>query len=118
MKTLQRGILGVVALLLASAVQTFGIEGLKLTIHCPDVWLSWPSVDGETYIVQYRETLNTNTPWVTLTNALLADSTTNITIFVHANRVDCPTGQIFGMMLSGGGGGNSLSGATSERQEF
>jgi hypothetical protein len=34
-------------LLLASALQSFAIEGLKLTVHCPDVWLSWPSVEGE-----------------------------------------------------------------------
>jgi len=108
MKTIKRGIIGVVALiLLTSTVQTFGIEGLKLSVHCPDVWLTWPSVDGETYIVQYRETLGTNTPWITLTNSLPADSATNTTIFVHSNRVDCPTGQIFGMMFSGGGGGGS-----------
>ena len=109
MKTLKRSIIGAVALFLASAVHTFGIEGLKLTIHCPDVVLSWPSMEGETYMVQYRETLDTNSTWIWLTNALPAEVGTNLTVFVHSNRVDCPTGQIFGMMFSGGGDGSGES---------
>jgi len=118
MKTLQRGIIGVAALLLASAVQLFAIEGLKLSIHCPDVWLSWPSVEGETYIVQHRGTLDTNSTWVTLTNALPAASGTNLTTFVHCNQVDCPTGQIFGMMFSGDGQSGAASlGGESEQKE-
>jgi hypothetical protein len=116
MKTLQRGVIGVVARLLTSAVQTSGIEGLKLSIHCPDVWLSWPSVEGQYYIVQWREDLSTNSTWVTLTNLLPAETGTNITTFVHSNRVDCPTGQIFGMMFSGAG--SSGSGSESEKEDF
>lgn len=113
------GIIGVGTLLLGSAVHTFAIEGLKLTVRCPDVVLSWPSVEGEYYIVQWRETLSTNTPWVTLTNYLLAGSGTNITVYTHSNRVDCPTGQVFGMMLSGSGGGGSESLSSSgERKTF
>lgn len=78
------------------------IEGLKLTVRCPDVVLSWPSAAGETYIVQWRETLSPEAPWVTLTNYLPAEWGTNITTFTHSNRVDCPLGQVFGMMnLSG-----------------
>ena len=68
----------------------------------PYAILSWPSLDGETYIVQYRPTLNTNTPWVTLTNSLPADSGTNITFFVHSNIVQCPTN------ASSFGGGTNL----------
>jgi len=117
MKTLQRGIIGVGALLLASAVQTFAIEGLKLSVHCPDVWLSWPSVEGDYYIVQWREDLSTNSTWVTLTNLLPAETGTNITTFVHSNRVDCPTGQIFGMMMTSGGGGDSFSGSEGDQKD-
>ncbi len=89
------------------AVHTFAIEGLKLSVHCPDVWLSWPSAEGETYIVQFRETLDTNSAWITLTNGLPAQTGTNLTTFIHSNRVDCPTGQIFGMMFTGGGAGSA-----------
>jgi hypothetical protein len=32
------------------------IEGLKISAHCPDIVISWPSKAGETYIVQYRAT--------------------------------------------------------------
>jgi hypothetical protein len=53
---------------------------------------------------------------VTLTNLLPAESGTNLTIFVHTNRVDFPTGQIFGMMMSGGGG-DSLLGSESEQKD-
>ena len=110
MKTIKPRILASIAcLLFASTVPTFAIEGLKIKVHCPDVWLSWPSVDGETYIVQYRPTLDTNDTWVTLTNSLPADTGTNLTMFVHSNMVDCPPGQIFGMMSSGGGSGESFS---------
>ncbi len=100
----------------SAAVHTFGIEGLKLRIHCPDVVLSWPSVEDETYMVQYRETLDTNSVWIWLTNSLPAEVGTNLTIFIHSNRVDCPTGQIFGMMFNGGGGGAGES-ETEDAQE-
>ena len=71
MKTIIPRIL-LTCILVVHASQGLAIEGLKLSIHCPDVWLSWPSVEwnGETYIVQYRETLDTNSQWITLTNAL------------------------------------------------
>ncbi len=111
-------LIGVAALLLVTTIHTQAIEDLKLTIHCPDVVLSWPSVEGENYIVQWRETLGTNTPWVTLTNYLPAETGTNITTFTHSNRVDCPTGQIFGMMFSGATGGGSESENQSEKKSY
>lgn len=104
MKNIKHAIIGAATLLLVSAVHTPAIEGLKITIRCPDVVLSWPSIEGENYIVQWRETLNTNTPWVTLTNYLPAELGTNITTFTHSNRVDCPPGQVFGMMSMSSGG--------------
>lgn len=86
----------IASLFLASSLYVSGIEGLKLTIRCPDVVLSWPSIEGENYIVQFRETLSTNTPWVTLTNCLPAESGTNITTFTHSNRVECPSEEMLG----------------------
>jgi hypothetical protein len=93
--------------LIASTTTSFAIEGLKLTIRCPDVVLSWPSTNDETYVVQYRPTLDTNSTWTTLTNFLPAKIGTNITTFVDSNRVDCPPGQVFGM-LAIEGDGNSV----------
>ncbi|HET7624596.1 MAG TPA: hypothetical protein VFM25_04965 [Verrucomicrobiae bacterium] len=48
--------------LTAATPHTFAIEGLKVSVQCSNVVLSWPSVEGETYIVQYR-------PDLTSTNA-------------------------------------------------
>lgn len=87
-------------LVLAASLRTFAIEGLKLQIHCPNVVLSWPSTNGETFLVQYRANLNTNTAWETLTNFLPATTGTNITSFTHSNQVDCPVGQVFGMQAA------------------
>jgi len=109
MKTIKQGVITAAAVLLASIAQTFAIEDLKIKVVCPDVVLSWPSAEGETYIVQYRATLDTNDAWVTLTNSLPAVSSTNLTTFVHSNMVDCPAGQVFGMMSGGGGSGGSSS---------
>jgi len=91
---------------LLSVVHSSAIEGLNISVHCPDVWLSWPSVEGETYIVQNRPDLTTNSTWTTLTNLFPAATGTNRTVFVHSNQVACPTGQIFGMKFSGGGSGS------------
>ncbi|MEI2727331.1 MAG: hypothetical protein V9H26_28685 [Verrucomicrobiota bacterium] len=104
MKKTSQGLIVALAILFAATTQVFAIEGLKLQIRCPDVVLSWPSTNDETYLVQYRETLSTNTPWETLTNLLAAEMGTNITTFAHSNRVDCPAGQVFGMMMESSGG--------------
>lgn len=117
MKSIKGGICTSLGIFLLATPNLFAIEALKLQIHCPDVVLSWPSIEGDTYIVQYRETLSTNTPWVTLTDSLPAETTTNITTFVHSNRVDCPTGQIFGMMISDGGD-NSGFDSESKQKDF
>lgn len=94
MKNLNKSILGAGMLLWLSAAHSIAIEGLKLSVHCPDVWLSWPSVEGETYIVQHRPDLSPNSVWTTLTNSLPAATGTNLTVFVHSNQVDCSVGQV------------------------
>src|SRR5690554_4046196 len=110
------GRLIVVLVLALLAFPTSAIEGLKLQVRCPDVVLSWPSVEGDYYIVQWREDLSTTSTWVTLTNLLPAEMGTNLTTYVHSNRVDYPTGQIFGMLFSGGGSGSSSLESESENE--
>lgn len=113
MKILRQKLIVVLASLLFIVASSQAIEGLKLQIICPDVVLSWPSVEGATYIVQYRPTLDPITPWQTLTNNLPAGTGTNVTFFVHSNRVDCSAGQIFGMGLLPDGGNAMVSSAAS-----
>jgi hypothetical protein len=108
MKVTTQGLIGAVALFLASAVNTSAIEGLKISVECSDVILSWPSMEGEPYIVQYRPTLDPATPWLTLTSSLYADWGTNKTFFVHSNAVQyppCDGGGSFAMMSGGEGEG-------------
>ena len=73
-------------MLLAFALQSFAIEGIKLIVRCPDVVLSWPSVEGETYIVQHRETLDPEL-WVTLTNSLPAESSPTLALKAPVYRL-------------------------------
>ena len=102
MKTTKQGArLAVFAALVASSASVSAIEGLQISVQCPDVVLGWPSTSGENYIVQWRPSLSTNTPWVTLTNSLPADWTTNWTVFVHSNQVQCSSGGT--NSFSGGG---------------
>jgi hypothetical protein len=103
----------IVIALFSASLSGFGIENLKITVQCPDVVLSWPSQAGETYIVQYRPTLNTNTPWMTLTNNLPAATGTNWTSFIHANVIaDCPPPE-----APAGGGAQAASSWTSMSEE-
>ncbi len=102
MKTMRHVIIGAVALSFASAVHTFAIEGLKIAVQSSNVVLSWPSTNGETYIVQYRPTLNTTSSWTTLTDFYPAATGTNITFFVHSNIVQYP--QILDSGTNSGGG--------------
>jgi hypothetical protein len=89
----------------ASAISSFAIEKLHISVQCSNVVLSWPSADGETYIVQYRKTLDSSDGWQTLTSSLPAVSGTNVTSFVHSNAVQNPCncgGGSFAAMSSSG----------------
>ena len=97
METITRKSL-LLACLLISSTSAMAIECLDLSLQCSNVVLHWPSVEGETYIVQYRPNLETNATWQTLTNSLPADAGTNLTVFVHPNVVQNPN--------CGGGGGS------------
>ena len=73
-----------------TALQTFAIEGLQLSVQCSNVCLAWPSVETETYIVQYRQSLTDSNGWQTLTASLAAEIGTNRTVFIHSNIVQHP----------------------------
>jgi hypothetical protein len=84
-------------ILFASVISSFAIEGIQVSVQSSNVVLSWPSLTNETYIAQYRHTLQSTDSWATLTNYFPASQTTNITYFIHSNSVD------FGTPPSGGG---------------
>lgn len=92
MRTRVSALIGVVTLVLLIAPHSRAIEGLRISVPCPDVVLAWPSVEGETYIVQYRQALDTNSTWITLTNYMPNNAGTNWTTFVHSNQLQCPSG--------------------------
>ena len=98
MKAIQLAIIVTIISALASPVVSLAVDDLKISINCPDVVLRWPSKEGETYIIEHRTTLDTNTPWRTLTTDYPASTGTNLTYYVHPDQVPCPPGQIFGMM--------------------
>jgi len=105
------------ALLLSTAVHTLAIEGLKLTLQCQDVVLTWPSVEGETYIVQYRPSLDTNSTWQTLTASLPAETGTTNTTFIHSNVVQmaqCANGDSFAPLASSGSENSLIAEPTEE----
>lgn len=77
------GIIGVL-ILLVSGVSSFAIEGLKVSVQSTNVLLSWPSATNETYIAQYRQTLNATDSWATLTNYLSAATNATTTIFSNS----------------------------------
>jgi hypothetical protein len=74
------------------ASPAFAIEGLQISVQSSNVVLSWPSVESETYLVQYRSTLSATEGWTTLTNYFPAMTGTNVTCFVHSNVVQHPAG--------------------------
>ena len=112
MKTITKGVIITAAVLLASNLHTFAIEGLKLSVQCSNVVLSWPCLDdgSETFIVQYRQTLDPGTPWQTLTTSHFAEFGTNVTYYVHSNIVQnpvCGGGGSFAAMAESGSGDTS-----------
>jgi hypothetical protein len=105
MKAIKPAVVGAVAsLFVASAIPSFAIEGLQISVQSSNVVLSWPSVDGSgaNYIVQYRQTLDGTDAWQTLASSWPAASGTNITFFVHSNAVNYPTGSYDGGTNGGG----------------
>jgi len=93
------------------------LKGLNISVHGSDIWLSWPSVEGETYIVQYRPDLTTNLTWITLAVNLPAATGTNLTVFIHSNQVACHTRQTIGMKFSSDGNGTETLESETKRED-
>jgi hypothetical protein len=85
MNSFRRGAL--IAGLLSFNIHALAIEGLRISVQCPDVVLGWPSNPGETYIVQWKQALESTNDWLTLTDFFPAATGTHWTSFVHSNQV-------------------------------
>jgi|SRR5579883_395027 len=90
--------LGVLALWVTCSVPLKAVEGLQVSVQGTNVVLTWPSVDGDTYVIERSAGLTTNTNWICLSNTFPAASGTNITVFVDYGAVS---------NLNYGGGTNS-----------
>jgi len=88
------------AALLASAFSAPAITNTTIAVSSTNLVLSWPSHGYESYLIQYRQTLDPTDAWSTLANAYPANST-NRTTFTIYGAVPPPNTN----GGSGGGGG-------------
>ncbi len=98
--------------------KTFAIEGLSIAVPSTNAVLSWPSDSSETYIIQYRHTLDATDSWSTLADYYPADSSTNITHYIDTNPLDYGSGGSgggsFSMSMSSSGSSSSRMSSSSE----
>jgi hypothetical protein len=83
--------------LLISGFTAQAITNTAIAVSGTNIVLSWPSYGYESYLIQYRQTLDPSDSWSALTNAYHANST-NRTTFTIYGVVPPPT--------TGGGSGN------------
>ncbi len=101
MKIINQAVFEAVALLFASAIHSFAITNTAIAVSGTNLVLSWPSYGYESYLVQYRQTLNSTDSWSVLTNAYPANST---------NRTTCTLYGLVPPPASGGGGSGNIVG--------
>jgi hypothetical protein len=99
MKTFILIIIATAILLFVAAVPSFAVDGLQVSVQDADATLTWPSKEGETFVVQYRHTLDPSDSWQTLAPAWPAAAGTNVTSYVHYGIVQYPP--------AGSGGGTN-----------
>jgi hypothetical protein len=116
MKTIAKTITVGVVMCLLFTFRAVAIEGLQLSLQCSNVVLSWPSVEGETYIIECRPTLDANSSWQRLASDLPAEIGTSTTAFVHSNAVQYPNceGGSFAAMSFGEGESTALVAAVED----
>lgn len=84
-------------MLFASAISSSAITNTAIAVSGTNIILSWPSFGYESYLVQYRQTLDPSDSWSALTNAYHANSTNRTTLTLRG-AVTAP----------GGGGGQFM----------
>ncbi len=98
MKTTEKLVL--FAVLLVSGFSSHAITNTAIAVSGTNIILSWPSFGYESYLVQYRQTLNPGDSWSCLTNAYPANSTNRTTL------------TLYGAVTAPGGGGGLFAAMT------
>jgi hypothetical protein len=81
--------LAIAIVLLGSCYFSHAITNTMIAVSGTNVILSWPSFGYETYLIQYRQTLDATDSWSELTNDYYANST-NLTTFTLYGVVTPP----------------------------
>ena len=89
MKTTKRLVLFLA--LLVSGFTSHAITNSAIAVSGTNIVLSWPSFGYESYLVQYRQTLDPTDSWSVLTNAYHANSTNRTTLTLRG-AVTAPGG--------------------------
>jgi hypothetical protein len=82
MKTISHGIIGAIVFLV-SGFTSQAITNTAIAVSGTNIVLSWPSYGYESYLVQYRQTLDPTDSWSVLTNAYPANSTNRTTFTIY-----------------------------------
>jgi len=77
--------------LLVSGFTSHAITNSAIAVSGTNIVLSWPSFGYESYLVQYRQTLDPTDSWSVLTNAYHANSTNRTTLTLRG-AVTAPGG--------------------------
>jgi hypothetical protein len=107
MKTTKK--LALLAVLLVSGFTSHAITNTAIAVSGTNIVLSWPSYGYESYLVQFRQTLDPSDSWSVLTNAYRANST-NCTTLTLPGVVPGTSGSSAAM--AAGGNACSMSLAT------
>jgi hypothetical protein len=90
MKIEKNGIGVAIFLFLISLVPTFAVDELQISVQAANAVLAWPSLTNETYVVQYRNSLDATDAWVTLNGNLTSADGTNLTFYTDPNTINYP----------------------------
>ena len=105
MKKTVQGILGAAMLTGAFAIHSSAMDGLGIKAEGTNIIVSWPSAGYENYVIQFRPTLDTSTPWTNLTFSTPASIPDNY----PANGYPFTTYTNFGGVSISGGGSLALN---------
>jgi len=83
------------------------VDNLFIARNGSGVVLSWDSAQGETFLIQFKTSLNDSESWQTLESAFLAATGTNRTTYTHSGQI--PTASASATANSSAAAGSPLS---------
>src|ERR1017187_5833669 len=73
----------IIVAFLVSGFASHAITNTAIAVSGTNIILSWPSYGYESYLIQYRQTLDPSDSWSALTNAYPANSTNRTTFTIY-----------------------------------